>query len=174
MTIVTADLYDQHHGTIAVCERQFRSFGRRQAFFGPCSTLKTFEDHTPVLAALSEAGNGRVLVVDGESSLRVGLMGDRLAAIGAANGWVGLVIDGAIRDSLGIEQLTIGVKALGTTARRGWIPGAGQRDVPLLIGGVTFSPGDWVYADVDCVLVSPHELDLRTSPAPLTASEPHA
>ena len=174
MNIVTADLYDQHHGTLAVCERQFRSFGRKQAFFGPCSTLKTFEDHTPVLSALSEGGNGRVLVVDGEGSLRVGLMGDRLAAIGAANGWAGLVINGAIRDSLGIDQLAIGVKALGTTARRGWIVGAYERDMPLLIGSVSFSIGDWVYADVDCVLVSPHELDLDVSSAPLTASEPYA
>ena len=174
MDFVTADLYDQHHGALAVCERQFRSFGQRQAFFGPCSTLKTFEDHTPVLAALSEAGNGRVLVVDGEGSLRVGLMGDRLAAIGARKGWTGIVINGAIRDSRGIDQLAIGVKALGATARRGWTAGTSDRDVPLHIGGVTFSPGDWVYADVDCVLVSPHELDLNVSSAPLTASEPHA
>ena len=174
MVIVTADLYDQHHGSVAVCERQFRSFGQRRAFFGPCSTLKTFEDHTPVLAALSEAGNGRVLVIDGEGSRRVGLMGDRLAAIGTGNGWAGLIINGAIRDSLGIDSIAIGVKALGTTARRGWIPGTSERDVPLQIGGVTFSSGDWIYADVDCVLVSPHELDLNVASAPLTTPEPHA
>ena len=173
MDIVTADLYDQHHALLAVCEQQFRSFGAHRSFFGPCSTLKTFEDHTPVLAALSEAGNGRVLVVNGEGSLRVGLMGDRLAGIGANNGWVGLIINGAIRDSLGINGLTIGVKALGTTARRGWTPGASERDLPLHFGGITFAPGDWVYADVDCVMVSPHELDLRVSPAPLNASESH-
>ena len=46
MTIVTADLYDAHHETVEVCELQFRSFGKKRAFYGPCSTLKTVEDHT--------------------------------------------------------------------------------------------------------------------------------
>ena len=50
--IVTADIYDVHHASLEVCELPFRSFGQRRSFFGPCSTLVTFEDHTPVLAAL--------------------------------------------------------------------------------------------------------------------------
>ena len=123
MDIVTADLYDAHHETVGVCALQFRSFGKRRSFFGPCATVATFEDHTPVLNVLSEPGNGRVLVVDGQGSLRIGLMGDRLAEIGVRNGWAGVVINGAIRDSLGIDALAIGVKALGATARRGWTPG---------------------------------------------------
>jgi regulator of ribonuclease activity A len=158
--IVTADIYDQYHADLQVCELQFRSFGRRRSFFGPCSTLSAFEDHTPVLKALSEPGHARVLVVAGKGSLRIGLMGDRLAGIGAQNGWAGLVIDGAIRDSAGIDQLDLGVKALGTTARRGWTPGPSERETPVTIGGATFTPGDWVYADSDCVIVSPAELDL--------------
>lgn len=166
--IVTADIFDVHHQSLEVCELQFRSFGQRRSFFGPCSTLATFEDHTPVLKALSEPGLGRVLVVDGKGSLRIGLMGDRLAEIGANNGWAGLVINGAIRDSAGIDKLAIGVKALGTTARRGWTPGSSQRDLPLQLGGATFSPGDWVYADPDCVIASPTELDLSAlTAAPL-------
>jgi regulator of ribonuclease activity A len=170
--IVTADIYDVHHQSLAVCELQFRSFGQRRAFFGPCATLATFEDHSPVLRALSEPGQNRVLVVDGKGSLGIGLMGDRLAEIGVKNGWAGLVINGAIRDSAGIDKLDIGVKALGTTARRGWAPGPSERDVPLLIGGATFSPGDWVYADPDCVIVSATELDLTAlSAAPLITEE---
>ena len=97
-------------------------------------------------------------------------MGDRLAAIGAHNGWAGLVINGAIRDGAGIDKLEIGVKALGTTARRGWTAGPSERDVPLLLGLAKFSPGDWVYADPDCVIVSPAELDLSL----LTAALVHA
>lgn len=162
MEIVTADIYDQHHASLKVCELQFRSFGQHRSFFGPCSTLTTLEDHTPVLAALQEPGRGRVLVVDGHGSLRVGVMGDRLAAMGTASGWAGLVINGAIRDSAGIDGIAIGVKALGTTARRGWVPGPSTRDVPLAFGGAQFLPGHWIYADVDCVIVSPTELSLAS------------
>ncbi len=172
MDIVTADLYDQHHETVAVCELQFRSFGRHAGFSGQCTTIALFEDHTPVLAALSEAGKGRVLVVDGKGSLRIGVMGDRLAGIAVANGWAGVVVNGAIRDSAGMAGLDIGVKALGVTARRGWTPGPSERDVPLSFGGVTFTSGDWIYADVDSVLVSPEKLDLTAEPAPLQSEEP--
>ncbi len=32
--------------------------------------------------------------------------------------------------------------------------------MPVSFGGVTFKPGDWVYADKDGILVSPKELKL--------------
>ncbi|MCB2126720.1 MAG: ribonuclease E activity regulator RraA [Rhodobacteraceae bacterium] len=150
----TADLFDAHPDIVRVCEAQFRSFGRHEAFAGACSTVSTFEDHRPVLAAVESDGQGRVLVVDGHGSLRVGLMGDRLAGIAARNGWRGVVIYGAIRDSAGIDQLDIGVKALGTTARRSTAPAQATRDEPVSFGSATFSPGDWVYADRDCVIVA--------------------
>ena len=70
MEIVTADLYDQHHALIAVCDLQFRSFGRRLSFFGPCSIVRTFEDHTPVLSALSEPGRGGCLSLTGKARSR--------------------------------------------------------------------------------------------------------
>lgn len=156
--IVTADLYDLHHERLRVCELQFRCFGGSDTFFGPCLTVATFEDHTPVLRALETAGNGRVLVVDGRGSLRVGVMGDRLAAIGVENGWRGMVINGAIRDSAGIDALALGVRALGTTARRGWSPAETTNGVPVSFGGVTFASGDWVYVDRDCVIVADRAL----------------
>jgi regulator of ribonuclease activity A len=86
--------------------------------------------------------------------LRIGLMGDRLAGIGVANGWRGLIINGAIRDSVGIDALDLGVKALGATARRGWTPAPAEWDVTVEFGAVAFRPGDWVYADRDSVIVS--------------------
>jgi len=159
-SIVTADLYDLHHERVEVIDLQFRSFGRPTSFFGPCATLRVFEDHTPVLARLSTPGEGRVLAVDAGGSLRVGVMGDRLAGIGAANGWRGVVIAGAIRDSLGIDALDLGVRALGTTARRGWSPNPSAVGVPLRLGGVEVREGDWIYADRDAVLVAREALPL--------------
>ncbi len=156
--IVTADLYDENAGKVAVIELQFRCFGRRRTFFGPCATLQVFEDHLPVLEMLSTPGEGRVLVVDAGGSLRIGVMGDRLAATGVENGWRGVVINGAIRDSVAIDALDLGVRALGTTARRGWQGDASMRGEPIEIGGVTIGEGDWIYADGDSVIVSPLEL----------------
>ena len=158
--IVTADLYDAHHDRLQVIDLQFRSFGRVETFFGPCATVRTFHDHTPVLTMLDSPGEGRVLVVDAKGSLTVGVMGDRLAEKGAQNGWRGVVIAGAIRDSAGIDALDLGVRALGTTARRGWHEvDAGFGEV-LWLGGAQIREGDWIYADRDSVIVAPAELPL--------------
>jgi len=160
--IVTADLFDEHHKELQVCELQFRQFGQPFSYFGPCQTVTTFEDHKPVLRALEQPGDGRVLVVDACGSMRVGVMGDRLAEIAARNGWRGVVINGVIRDSRGIDVLDIGVHALGTTARRGNKPAEGREGDTISFGGVTIAPGDWIYADADSVIVAPHELSLPT------------
>lgn len=161
--IVTADLFDQYPDHLAVCEAQFRSFGRRRSLFGECATLKVFEAHTPVLEVLKTAGNGRILVVDAGGSLRVGVLGDRLAAIGLENGWAGAVIFGAVRDTVGIDALDFGVKALGATARRDLSKVHGAFSVPIAFGGCRFAPGDWIYADVDAVMVSKSKLLLNTA-----------
>lgn len=161
-SIVTADIYDIHHASLDVCELHFRSFGQRKSFYGPCVTVKTFEDHLPVLEALQQPGDGNVLVVDAGGSSRVGVMGDRVAEVGVRNGWTGAIIYGAIRDSVGIDQLDFGVKALGATARRTWLHGTGHHAVPVTFGGARFAAGAWVYADADCILVATSELDLST------------
>lgn len=151
----TADIFDAYPRTMQVCDLQFRSFGRIGAFCGPCTTVSVVEDHRPVLAVLDTPGEGRVLVVDGKGSLRAGLCGDRLAGIAVARGWAGLVLNGAIRDSAGIDGLAIGVKALGTTARRSAEARPSLAHEPVSFGGVTFVPGQWVYADRDAVLTGP-------------------
>ena len=156
--IITADLYDEHGEQLQVLDAQFRSFGRVRAFAGPAATLRSFENHHPVRAFVEEPGEGRVLVVDGEGSLRCGLMGDLLAEIAIRNGWVGAVILGAVRDSRGMGKLDFGVKALGTTARRAAHAIPGERQVTLTMAGAIIQPGDWVYADEDAVLISREKL----------------
>lgn len=160
----TSDLSDEYPDTTTVCQMQFRSFGQREHFAGPCATLRVQEDHRPVLRRLSTPGAGRVLVVDVSGSLRIGVFGDRLAALAAKNGWTGLVIHGVIRDSKAVNGIDIGVKALGTTALRNATeqPGA-EDDIPLAFGGVTFRPGEWIYCDADAVLISPEAISASVS-----------
>jgi regulator of ribonuclease activity A len=152
--IVTADLYDAHPDKMQVLDAQFRSFGKWRAFMGPVATVHTFENHYPVKMFVEEPGEGRVLLVDGEGSLRCGLMGDRLAETAMRNGWAGVIILGAVRDSKGIDALDFGVKALGTTARRAAESIPGERQVTVTVAGAIIQPKDWIYADEDAVLVS--------------------
>jgi regulator of ribonuclease activity A len=155
----TTDLYDDYEETCGTCALQFRDFGARKRFHGPVRTVECFEDNVLFRRLLDEPGNGAVIVVDGKGSTAKALMGDKLAAKASANGWAGVIINGAIRDSVDIGGIDIGVKALGVNPARSEKKGAGQVDTAVTFGGVTFCPGDWVYCDEDGVLVSPQEID---------------
>ena len=81
-----------------------------------------------------------------------------LAEKAVSNGWAGLVIYGSIRDVDEIALMALGVQALGACPVKTEKLGAGQRDIPLELGGVTINPGDYVYADNNGVIVSKRPL----------------
>ena len=155
---LTADLVDEYSNVLRCCETQFRDYGGRQRFHGPVRTLRIFEDNALLKQALMEPGAGAVLVVDGSGSLRCSLLGDYLAGLGARNGWAGLVVWGAVRDTAALRGLDFGLKALGSNPWRSRKTGAGMRDIPVRFGGVEFRPGDWLYGDEDGLVVSEREL----------------
>lgn len=158
MTWCTADLCDQFNHELQVAEPLFTRFGGAPCFRGPAATLRVFEDNSLVRQALEGPGLGRVLVVDGGGSLRCALVGDMLAKLAVDNGWAGAIVNGPIRDSKVIGGMPVGIHALGTCPRKSEKRGAGEPEVTLTFAGVTISPGDWVYADEDGIVVSPREL----------------
>lgn len=151
--VPTADLVDEIGEDVRSCDTQFRDLGGRTQFFGPISTVRCFQDNALLKSVLGEPGEGRVLVIDGDASLHTALVGDIIAELGRSNGWVGIIAHGAIRDAKTIGGMEIGVKALGTNPRKSTKTGAGERDVPLTIGGITFNPGDIAYSDDDGIVV---------------------
>jgi regulator of ribonuclease activity A len=99
------------------------------------------------------AGEGRVVVVDGGGSLHTALLGDLMAGLAIDSGWVGVIINGAVRDVAALGTLALGAKALGSNPRRSGKTGAGERDVPVGFGGITIHPGDQVTSDDDGIVV---------------------
>lgn len=154
MSFATADLADAHPET-QVCEPIFHDFGGRKSFHGPIATLKVFEDNALVRAALEEKGEGRVLVVDGGGSMRCALLGGNLGQLAVKNGWAGVVVYGCIRDSEEIAAQALGVKALAVHPRKSEKGlHMGHRDKAVSFAGATFSPGDWLYADADGIVLA--------------------
>lgn len=117
-------------------------------------TIRTHEDAGLVRRCLGEPGHGRVLVVDGGGSRGAAVLGDRLAALGARNGWAGVVVFGAVRDTDRLAGLDIGVVAQATTPRRGSLEGRGETGVTVRQGGATLRPGAYLYVDGDGMVVS--------------------
>lgn len=158
MTISTPDLCDANEDLVQVLELPFRNLGGRKAFGGAVVTVKCFEDNSKVKELLATPGEGRVLLVDGGGSLRKALLGDMIAASAVKNGWSGVVIYGAIRDVDAIAASDLGVQALGTSPLKTEKRGLGDTNVTLRIAGVTVSPGDYLYADSNGVIVSARPL----------------
>jgi regulator of ribonuclease activity A len=158
MDFATADLVDAHEHDAKVqlqsCDLQFRDFGGSSRFCGVISTVHCRQDNALLKKVLSLPGAGRVLVVDGEGSLHSALVGDVIAGMAAANGWAGIVVHGAIRDSVAMAKLSLGVKALGTNPRRSAKAGEGEIDVTVRFGGAVFTPGHWLYGDEDGIVIS--------------------
>ena len=158
MEFKTTDLCDQYADELQVCEAQFRSFGGQARCAGPAATIKCFEDNSRVRELVNERGDGRVLVIDAGGSLRRAVLGDLLAGNAVSNGWSGILISGALRDSAAIAAMPLGVYALGTCPLKTAKLGTGQRDLPVRFAGVTFDPGAWVYIDEDGVIVARRNL----------------
>lgn len=165
MTIpATTDLCDAHEGRIAsgslqVAQALFQRFGGASAFCGPAVTVRAFEDNSLVRPLLEEAGQGRVLVVDGGGSMRCAMVGGNLGKLGQQNGWAGIVVNGCVRDTAELAEYRVGIRALGTHPQKSRKQGAGERDVQVRFAGVTIAPGNWIYADLDGMLIADQRLE---------------
>lgn len=149
----TADLADEIGPDIRSCDTQFIQFGGHEVFAGRITTIRCFQDNLLVKQTLSEPGNGGVLVVDGGAGIHTALVGDIIAGRGVDNGWAGVIVNGAVRDSAILRTLEIGIKALGTNPRKSGKGGVGEVDVEIEIGGGVIRPGARVTADEDGVVV---------------------
>jgi regulator of ribonuclease activity A len=153
--MTTADLVDKYGDGLDSIAVQFRSFGLHRRFSGLVQTVRCFEDNALVKAILSDPAQppGQVLVVDGEGSLRTALVGDLIAGAAVQHGWSGLVIYGAVRDSVALDALAIGIKALGTNPLKSARTGAGSVGAVIEIAGTRISPGQMLRSDEDGIVI---------------------
>jgi regulator of ribonuclease activity A len=149
----TSDISDQLHPNVQYVEPTYNCYGAKMDFFGPIYTIKCFEDNSLVREVLDTDGQGRVLVVDAGGSKRCAMLGDQLAAKAVKNNWSGVIIYGLIRDSEMINEMPIGVRALGTHPLKSIKKGLGETGLTLCFSGVNFIPGDYLYADQDGIIV---------------------
>lgn len=149
----TCDISDQLHPHVQYLDPIFKSYGGKTAFSGRIVTIKCFEDNSLVEEALKMNGKGCVLVVDAGESLRFAMLGDKRASDAIKNEWEGIVVNGSIRDSVMINSMTIGIRALGVCPRKSIKKGNGKRNLTVDFSNVKFIPNHYLYADEDGVIV---------------------
>lgn len=120
---------------------------------GPAVTVIAPDDHLPLLAAVTEAPPGSVLVVINGPNTRA-VSGELFATEAQRRGLAGIVVDGYCRDLAGLRALGLPVYARGTTPASGSTNDPGTRDATVTLGGVEVRPGDLVLGDDDGLVVA--------------------
>ncbi len=125
---------------------------------GPAFTVEVRPgDNLMIHAALMLAKPGDVIVVDGKGDLSAALMGTIMMTACKKLGIAGVVIDGAVRDVLEINEMDYPVFAAGANPNGPTKNVAGRINHPVSVGGVTVKPGDLIIADADGVLAVERE-----------------
>lgn len=121
---------------------------------GPALTVEVRPgDNLMIHAAIALAQPGDVLVIDGKGDQTAALMGTIMMTACRQLGIAGVVMDGAARDSLEIEEMGFPVFCVGTNPNGPTKNIGGRIGHPISCGGVTVHPGDFVLADADGVVV---------------------
>ena len=154
----TTDLSDKYPDKRFLLD--FQCFSRIKSMHGQISTVFCPDDNSFVREMLSENGHQKIMFIDGAKSKNVALLGDNLATLALENNWSGIIVNGRIRDAEIISQLELAIFALGTCPRKSSKKNQGKKNIELSIDGLTIKPGDWVYADINGILISDSELEI--------------
>lgn len=135
---------------------------------GTASTVETADgDNFPIHVAIYQSRPGYVLLIDGKGYKERTYLGDLLGGAAKAIGIVGIVVDGFVRDKVGLKAMGFPVYSRGFMQRSPSKKGPGAINCPIMCGGVEVNPGDLVVGDCDGVTVVPRDKIL----AVLDASE---
>jgi regulator of RNase E activity RraA len=113
-----------------------------------------------MIALIDGLERGAVVVAGTGPSERAAFWGELFTTAALGRGAAGLVCDGYLRDTPGIEELGLpafapGSRPIDMRARME----VTARNVPVECGGVTVAPGDLVLADDDGVVVVPQAVE---------------
>ena len=125
---------------------------------GPAVTVWTRPgDILDVLTSADLIESGDVLVVDSGGRHDAAVLGDIVSATITDLGCVGLVVDGAVRDLDGLDEVGLPTFAGNAHPATGSNQGTGAINVPVQAGGVAVHPADVVRADSSGIVVVPRE-----------------
>lgn len=158
-----ADAVDKVCGKRGYMDQRIKPRSNDKRICGPAATVleAATDEFVPpqhALDLIDEAPRGSVIVISimgGEPNVAV--WGGLMTAGAVANGHVGAVLDGGVRDLTEIRRdydfpvYALGVSPGTTLGRYKTV----QSQVPIRVGDVMVNPGDIIVGDVDGVVVVP-------------------
>ncbi len=145
-------------GPVGVVGAGLGRIAGRAEFCGPAVTVWTKPGDILFMLKMPDmAQPGDVVAVDGGGRADAAILGDIIAGAVARKGVVGVVVDGAVRDIEGINEIGLPTFARNVYPTTGSNEGPGAINVPVQVGGVVVCPGDVVRGDASGVVVVPRE-----------------
>lgn len=172
---VLADVLDSLGHRTSALPIDIRPLKAEWKIFGKVATLKAVavqaEPGNPYaveLASIDSLRPGDVLIAATNGDRSSALWGELLSTSARAHGALGAVIDGLTRDAAKILAMDFPVFASGFSPldSRGRLDGISFSE-PIQIGECKVRPGDWVFGDVDGVVVVPASLANQAFPRAL-------
>jgi regulator of RNase E activity RraA len=154
--------------TIRPLRPGWRLFGRAATLSAVPVAGEPERPYAVELACLDALRPGDVLVATTNGDHGSALWGELLSTAAQAHGAVGAVIDGLTRDAARILAMDFPVFAAGFSPldSKGRIDGVSHGQ-PIRVGACVVRPGDWVFGDLDGVVVVPAPLAEEAFPRAL-------
>jgi regulator of RNase E activity RraA len=141
------------------------------AMVGPALTVKVAPgDNLALHQAMELITPGVVLVVDAGGATDRAIAGEILCRLAWRRGAVGMVVDGAVRDTAAISDLPFSLFGRASIHLGPYKNGPGEIRGPVSAGGTVVHSGDVVVGDCDGVVIVP----LANAEAVVTAAEAKA
>lgn len=144
------------HPSIKPLKEEYKIAGRAYTVKIPVG------DNLAVLRAIREARPGDILVIDAKGDQYRAIAGDFVVGMAQTLGIAGIVVDGVIRDIIGIKKLNFPVFSRGTAVAASGKSGVGEINTPISCGGISVNPGDIIVGDADGVVVIPQSTEQKT------------
>jgi regulator of RNase E activity RraA len=147
---------------------EWRLFGRAATLSAVPVATEPAHPYAVELECIDALRPGDVLVAMTNGDRGSALWGELLSTAARAHGAVGAVIDGLTRDAARIVQMDFPVFAAGFSPldSKGRIDGVSHGQ-PIRVGDCVVRPGDWVFGDVDGIVVVPAALAGQAFPRAL-------
>ena len=147
-------IFSDINGRRGALHGRIQALRPRMKVAGPAFTVEVRPgDNLMIHAAMALAKPGDVLVIDGKGDQTSALMGTIMMTACRQLGLAGVVVDGAVRDSLEIDEMDYPVFSVGTNPNGPTKNNGGRIGHPISVGGVTVQAGDFIIGDGDGVVV---------------------
>lgn len=115
-------------------------------------------DNLPIHVAIYSCKPGYCIVVAGKAAEERAYMGDLMASAAKVIGVKGIIVDGYVRDKLGLAENGMPVFSRGYKPSSPSKIGPGAINTEVVCGKVPVKPGDLIVADCDGVVCVPREI----------------